>query len=149
MVKIRPLLAPERTVKLTATVKDAVLEELANKIIASPLIEDADKFMKAMYQREQIMSTGIGLGIAVPHIRHETVKDMIVGIGISKKGIDFNSLDKKPAHIIFMIASPKASHREYLHLLAKITSVLQDESFREKLIAADVPEGVLELLKDD
>jgi len=87
-------------------------------------------------EREGLMATGIGLGIALPHVRLPEAQKFAIGLGISKAGIDYGSLDKKPVHIILMMAGPARSHDEYLQLMARITLVLRQESCRQALLAA-------------
>ncbi len=126
--------------------KKEALKELWEVISKTPKITDPNKFLKAILKREKIMSTGIGAGIGVPHVKHETVKDFVIGIGISKEGIKYSALDGKPVNILIMIGAPAHKHEEYLKLLARIVLVLKDEKFRNKIINAKTTTEVYRLL---
>ncbi len=121
--------------------KKSAIKELWNLIKDDKNVKDSDKLLKELLEREKIMSTGIGAGIAVPHIKSEIIKDFVFAIGISKKGIDFDSIDKKKVHIIVMVAAPAHKHQEYLKLLAKIVLKLKNKEFRNSIInAKDIDE---------
>ncbi len=91
-------------------------------------------------EREGLMATGIGLGIALPHVRLPEASRFAIGLGVSKQGIDYGSLDKKPVHIILMMVGPSRSHDEYLQLMARITLVLRQEACRAAILAANTPQ---------
>jgi mannitol/fructose-specific phosphotransferase system IIA component (Ntr-type) len=91
-------------------------------------------------EREGLMATGIGLGIALPHVRLPQASKFVIGLGISKQGIDYGSLDKKPVHIILMMVGPARSHDEYLQLMARTTLVLRQEACRQAILASNTPE---------
>jgi mannitol/fructose-specific phosphotransferase system IIA component (Ntr-type) len=102
--------------------------------------------IEAIMEREAIMSTGIGLGIAIPYAKIESVTDFVVGLGKSTEGIDFNSLDEKPVHFLVMIAGPKNQQERYLQLLAKITLKLKDGAVRRRLSQAGTVDEILQAL---
>ena len=88
-------------------------------LATSAQVRDKDELADAVFKREAIMSTGIGLGMAVPHVRIASVDELVMAIGISRPGIhDYASLDDKPVHLVFLIAAPKGQHAEYLRLLS-------------------------------
>ncbi len=89
------------------------------------MCSDIKAFINALKEREEIMTTGIGFGIAVPHAKLESVHKLAFAIGISKKGIDFNSIDGQPVHLVVLVAAGERQHKEYLKLLSKIMSVLK------------------------
>ena len=125
--------------------KNTVLTQLAETLSSSPNISNKEELSKAIFSREQLMSTGIGLGIGVPHVRLNTVSDLTLAFGISTTPIkDYESLDGAPVQLICMIAANTSQHAEYLRTLAKISEFLKSESFRTKLIAAaDLPDDKL------
>jgi mannitol/fructose-specific phosphotransferase system IIA component (Ntr-type) len=102
----------------------------------APEVADGERLIEAIMEREAIMSTGIGLGIAIPHAKIESVTDFVIGLGKSNAGIEFNSLDEKPVHFLVMIAGPKDQQERYLQLLAKITLKLKDSTVRRRLSEA-------------
>src|SRR5687767_7522600 len=107
-MKLARLLSTDRVVDLRASTKDAALKELSDLLAGSRNITDAKAFQKAILQRESILSTGIGLGLAVPHAKLASVKNFAVAVGRSRAGIDWNSLDGNPAHVVVMIAANDA-----------------------------------------
>ena len=92
-----------------------------------------------MHDREAVMSTGIGNGIAIPHVRIPEVTAVTLGVGIAPKGIDFGAIDNKPVHILVLFATPKDSDKEYLKLLAQVVLRLRDQAFFKQLIECRSP----------
>lgn len=146
MKSLIELISPDRIVMLKSKTKEEALRELVGVISKSPHVRDKEEFLRAILEREEIMSTGIGLGIAVPHAKLDSVTDFVIAIGVSKEGIDFNSLDDKPAHIIVMIAGPNRQET-YLRILARVTLLLKNEKVRRSIIQAETPEKVIEIIR--
>ncbi len=116
-------LSPERVCFLQTTTKAASLHKLIDVLSTSERVRDRDMLTDAVFKREAIMSTGIGLGLAVPHVRIASVSELVMAIGISHAGItDYAALDDKPVHVVFLIAAPEGQHVEYLKLLSAISS---------------------------
>jgi PTS system nitrogen regulatory IIA component len=120
---------------------------MIENLSGSPNVLDRKAFHKAVWDREKIMSTGIGLGIAIPHVKIKEVKDITVGIGISKAGIAWEALDNKPVHAVFLIAGAEDQHDIYLRLLAKIILVLKKTERRQRLFSAANAEQVVEVFQ--
>jgi len=132
---------------LNSSTKKEALDDLIECIGASPLLTDIDEFSKGIFHREDLMSTGIGLSIAVPHVRLTCVKQLVMCVGICKAGIaDYKSLDNKPVKYIFMIGAGKDQHEQHLRLLSSISSLLQDEKLRNRLIEAKDEKEIYEVL---
>lgn len=145
-ISLESIIPQERVVLLTAKTKDAALRELAGVLAGAAEVQDGQKLLEAILERERIMSTGIGLGIAIPHAKIPSVKDFVVGMGKSDGGLDFNSLDGKPVHFVVMIAGPDDQQERYLQLLARITLKLKDAGVRRRLAEAkSVPDLLLAL----
>ncbi|MCZ6788262.1 MAG: PTS sugar transporter subunit IIA [Planctomycetota bacterium] len=135
-ISLESILPPERVLLLESTNKKDALRELARTVSEAPEVADGERLIEAIMEREAIMSTGIGLGIAIPHAKIESVTDFVIGLGKSNAGIEFNSLDEKPVHFLVMIAGPKDQQERYLQLLAKITLKLKDSTVRRRLSEA-------------
>ena len=131
---------------LRSVTKDGVLFELANYLYLENRVSDRKLFLEDIHERESIVSTGIGMRIAIPHAKSKYVQIPSVIFGKSEKGIDFDSLDQKPAHLFFMIAMPEDSANQHLKVLALLSRKLMHESFRESLMLAKTKEEVLALL---
>ena len=93
------------------------------------------------------MSTGIGLGIAIPHARSKYIKDIVIAVGISKEAIDFDSLDGKPVNYVIMIAANENQHKEYLQILAKVALVLKSKKKREKIMNSESIKDIYDIFK--
>ena len=95
------------------------------------------------------MSTGIGGGIAIPHVRIPEVRYASVGVGISREGIDYGSLDNKPVHIMVLFATPQGADKEYLSLLAQVMAALKNRKLYNRLVACETAEDVYRVLRAD
>ncbi len=135
--------------ELEADNKFSAIEELALVFRDSDVCSDVDTLIKALKEREEILSTGIGLGIAIPHAKINSVKEMAFAIGISKKGIDFDSLDGNPAHLIILVAAGERQHKDYLKLLSNIMAILKNETVKNSMIESASPEEIISLLDQE
>ena len=95
------------------------------------------------------MSTGIGFGIAIPHAKISNVKEISFAIGVSKKGINFDSMDGEPVYLIILVAAGEKQHRDYLKILSNIISILKKDNLKEKIISSSSPEEIMEILKSN
>lgn len=128
--------------------KYKAIEELADVFKGTDVCSDIKAFIKALKEREEIMTTGIGFGIAVPHAKLESVHKIAFAIGISKNGIDFNAIDGKPVHLVVLVAAGERQHKEYLKLLSKIMSVLKNDVIRNEMIQAKSTKDIIEILRN-
>ncbi|MBN1294481.1 MAG: PTS sugar transporter subunit IIA [Candidatus Latescibacteria bacterium] len=147
MKKIVDMLTPERIAILDAPDKKTALKILADILASADSVKDAQELENAIFERERILSTSIGLGVAIPHVRLLSVTEMTIAVGLCKKGIEYDSFDGVPVAIIFMIASPVGTHREYLGVLAKIALLLKNESLRNMILESETPEDIYSVLK--
>jgi len=127
--------------------KEQVLLELIELICRTGRVHSAEDLTQSIFYREKLMSTGIGLGIAVPHVRIEEISHPITAIGISHDGIpDYESIDDELVRIVIMIVAGKNQHKEYIRLLAEIVTRLKDDGVIERLCAARNPDEIHEIL---
>lgn len=127
--------------------KLSVLKELIEPLAAKGVVEDSDKFLEVVLKREKEYTTGIGMGIAIPHGKSSLVKKASLVFGKSKEGIDYNSLDGKMAHLFFLIAAPEDSDNLHLKILAKLSRSLMHKEVREELNKAETYEDVANAFK--
>jgi len=120
--------------ELEATDKYGAIKELTSKTESLKSLSSLEQFQDSVIKREEEMSTGLGEGVAIAHGNCEESKKLIVALGISHKGIEYNSIDNKPVHILFLVANPPDSQNEYLHLLSSIVRLLRQENFRQKIL---------------
>ena len=140
---ITDLLQPENVSLIDLDDKTQVITQLVEKAKELQLVPHQGSFLQAILDREQIMSTGLGLGVAVPHAKLAEVKDFFVLIGIMKQPVPWDSLDKLPVSLVFMIGGPDDRQTDYLKLLSKITLVIKNPQRREALLKAQTPQEVL------
>jgi fructose-specific phosphotransferase system IIA component len=148
MLQLHTMLEENRVVDLANSGKIEALEQLARLICQSPDVTDPAQFTKAILDRERIMSTGISLGVAVPHAKIATVRDFVMAIGRIPEGLDYDSQDKKPVHLIIMIGAPEQQKDIFLKVLAKVVKLFAQESFRNKVLQAEEAGEVYQLIKD-
>lgn len=126
----------QRIVDLRATTKEEALRELVDVLATSPSITDREDFLEKIFERERVISTGVGIEVALPHVKIPSVKDFVVAIGRSHKGIDFDSLDDKPVYIVVMIGANEKQTGEFLKVLAQLVLKLKNHKFRKAVMFA-------------
>jgi nitrogen PTS system EIIA component len=133
---------------LEATSRDEAIDQLIDAFDRADKLKDKTAFRQAIFQREKIVSTGIGMGVAIPHAKLEGYKDFFIAIGLQKQnGIEWNALDGRPVKLIFMIGGPEDRQTEYLKILSKLTLAIKDEERRKKLLKATTVQEVLSLFE--
>lgn len=130
--------------------RDEVIGELVDALIgagaAAPRLRE--ELIKAVLEREKRGSTGFGRGVAVPHVKHKSVKQMSAAIGLSERGVDFNALDKQPVYSVFLLLSPEDRPEEHLQAMEVIFKNLSKDTFRRFLRQAQTAEDVRTLLEE-
>lgn len=134
-----------RIVDLKATTKEEALRELVDVLATSPNVTDPDDLLRAILEREKVLSTGVGIEVAMPHVKIPSVKNFVIAIGRSHKGIDFESLDEKPVYIIVMIGANDKQAGDFLKVLAKLVLRLKNKTFRKQVMFAKSPKRIKEL----
>lgn len=134
------------TVSLQSTDKDEVLEELVEQLIQAYPDLDRTKILNAIIERESKMSTGIGKGIAVPHGKTSAVSGIVGAVGISKTGIDFDSLDGKPVNLFFMILSSPDECEAHLQAMKQLSQMLCSGEYSQALLNANTAEEAFTVL---
>jgi PTS system, fructose-specific, IIB component/PTS system, fructose subfamily, IIA component/PTS system, fructose subfamily, IIC component len=146
-MKITELLKKDTIIaNLKSSTKSEVIDELINKLDSANRLNDKEEYKKAILKREEQFSTGIGDGIAIPHAKTAAVKTPALAFGLSKEGIDYDSLDGNNAYIFFMIAASEGAHNDHLDTLSRLSSMLINEDFRKKLMNVNTEDEVLELI---
>lgn len=131
---------------LDADTRDEAIDAMVDLLANAGKLPDKIVFKGAIFQREKIGSTGIGLGVAVPHAKMKNFPNFFIAVGIQKKkGVDWNALDTAPVRIIFMIGGPEDKQSEYLQILSQLTSAIKNVDLRKSLLKAQSPEQVLRL----
>ena len=143
---------PESQISLNikSRTKEEALKEMVELLMSSdsaPYILDKKALLNDLMERERLETTGIGDGIALPHARADSVSQLVIGFGRSPQGIEYDSLDGQPVHIIFLIAAPKTFSTRVLKILAKISRLLSRNSFRAALLSAESEKEIRELIR--
>ena len=149
IVKISNYLDVDLVVFLQAESRDDAIQILVDELSKSGKLLEKKTFFKAILDREKIVSTGIGMGVALPHAKLKDLKEFFVIIGIQKnQGLDWKAIDKAPVRIIFMIGGPDDRSSEYLQILSRLTQAIKDEEIRKKLLKASSSEEVIKLFEN-
>ena len=147
MAKISELLPRSAIVLgLQSREKFDVINELVRPLVAAGAITEESEFIAAIVRRENMESTGIGLGVAIPHARTRAVSSIVLAFGRSDSGVDFSSLDGKPSHLIFLIAAPEEQKTEYIMTLARLSKLLRKDEVRIGLNKAGSPDDVMRVI---
>ena len=151
-MKISDFLCPKAvTAELKGTTKKEIIEELVDLLVSAAAIEKKNKakLIEVLMAREALGSTAIGQGIAIPHAKSESVSQLTAALGVSKKGIDFDSLDGEPAYIFFLLVAPVDSAGPHLKALARISRLLKDKYFRENIKSAKDEKTILKSISQE
>ena len=133
---------------IKSTKKEEVIKELVDALISAGEIEKRyrNKLIEALMTRESLGSTAIGQGIAIPHAKSDCVDNLIAAFGLSKKGVDFDSLDGELAYIFFLLVAPQDSAGPHLKALARISRLLKDKYFRDSLRACTDDKSIVKII---
>ncbi len=147
-MKILDVLHPDAILAdLKSQDKKGVLEELVEPISHITGMGHSE-LVRVLMDREQLGSTGIGEGIGIPHGKIKGLDSMIIGFGLSKRGVDFDSIDNKPTHLFFTLITPDQSTGLHLKLLARISRILKNDSFNQSLLNATCVDEILSIIKE-
>lgn len=136
--------------QLAATTKEAAIREMVDSLRASGHIKggEHDNIIKAILKREQLGSTGIGRGVAIPHTKHDSVDRLVGTVAVSAQGVPFDSLDGEPVHVFVMLISPQDQPGQHLRALENVSRNLRDDMFCRFLRQAKTREAIVELLHE-
>jgi len=147
-IQIESLLSLHRILFLNHSSKRDALLALAENLAAAPQIKNGQELAVEILKREELMSTAIGCGIAIPHVRLSSVTDLVVSVGISRTDIiGFHPLDDEPVRLVFMIAAAGNQHAYYLQTLSWFSARLKNKELRDSLLKAQTPQEVYDLLR--
>lgn len=125
--------------------RNEALQALVEVTNTSGKIQNKEEFLQALVDRETIVSTGIGMGVAIPHAKLSSYDDFFITIGILDEGVDWDALDSAPVRIIFMIGGPDDKQTEYLQILSELTMAIKNEERRKKILTLKSAEAIIEL----
>ena len=128
--------------------KKGILEELVVPVAEIAGVSQKD-LTKVLMERERLGSTGIGGGIGIPHGKMKNLESLVLGFGLSRKGVDFESLDGQPTHIFFLLITPENNTGLHLKLLARISRILKNDPFKSRLLGAADGDEILGIIKEE
>jgi nitrogen PTS system EIIA component len=147
---VTDILSPERVIpELRATTKEEVLTELAGLLAGPATGADVARLTAVLRERERLNSTAIGEGIAIPHGRLSGLRSVVAGFARSSRGVDFESIDKHPTHLFFVLIAPDDAAAMHLKALARISRLLKDKDFRARLLGLEDRQALFDAIVEE
>ena len=137
------------TFDLEGTTKEAVITKLVDLAAESSMVRDRDELLSAVLEREKLVTTGVGYGVAFPHAKTRALKGIVIVFGRSEVGVDFEAMDKKPVHLFYLIAAPEDAIGAHLNVMARLSFIMKSERNRERLMRAKTAGEVMLILDSD
>jgi mannitol/fructose-specific phosphotransferase system IIA component (Ntr-type) len=149
-MKIVDILKPSYIrIPLEASTKEDSINELIGILDNNGVIRNIENVQRAVFEREKIMSTGVGNGVAIPHCKHKDCKEFALCLGLKPGGIDFQSIDEKPARILFLLVGPEDQPGTHIRLLSRISRIISKESVRKRVFKSETPEQLFDLIREE
>ncbi len=146
-MKLKDILSDDLIIMpLKSRTKEEIIKEMVRYLYSKKKIDDEQKILKAILDREKVMSTGVGDRVAIPHGKAEGVKDIVAAFGITEKDVDFYSIDNKPVRLIFMLVGPPDKTGPHLKALSRISRLMHKHDFRNRLLESHNPREVMEII---
>ena len=135
-------------VGLPGQTKDEVINALLDIVVTHPAVRDPEAMRQAVFAREQMMSTGVGKGLGLPHAKTEAVKETVAAFAITAKPVDFGAIDNQKVRLLFLLVGTEAAKSEHIKILSRISRLLNRDAFRKRLLKARNAREVLALLEE-
>jgi fructose-specific phosphotransferase system IIA component len=148
-VQLTELLSPERIkIPLASSTKDEILGELVEVVGRNAAVRDLDEVLRAVREREDVLSTGIGSGVAIPHGKSAGINELTLVAGVRPEGVDFEALDGKPVSLFFLLVGPESAAGQHVKALSRISRLLRRDSFRVRLMQAPTSEAFYSIIAE-
>jgi fructose-specific phosphotransferase system IIA component len=149
-MKISDILTEDTVVpSLQGNSKDDIIDAMIELVAASPKVLDREKVRKAIFDREGIMSTGVGNGFAIPHGKTDAVSDIVAAFAVTENPIDYESLDEKPVRLVFLLVGKDNLVGPHIKLLSRISRLMNKEEFRNRLLTLTTPKEILDTFRQE
>lgn len=149
-MKVHELLDPKYILtEFKSENKDDVINELVDLLDGDNRVVDLEEVRKCIFEREKIMSTGVGKGFAIPHGKTNSITDILAAFGRTEKAIEYNSLDGEPVNLVFLLVGKDNLVGKHIKLLSRISRLMNNEEFRKKLIKAESKETILKIFEEE
>ncbi len=136
-------------VNIPGETKEDVINAIIDLAASSQKIKDVDKVRQAIFEREKIMSTGVGKGFAIPHGKTDAVTDIVAAFGVTENPIDYQSLDHEPVRLLFLLIGKDSLVGAHIKLLSRISRLMNKEELRSRLLKAESSAEILQILKEE
>jgi len=134
---------------LPGTTKEEIINSMIELVATQKQVIDKEKVRQAIFEREKIMSTGVGSGFAVPHGKTDAVSDIVAAFAVTAQPIDYQSLDDQPVRLVFLLVGKDNMVGPHIKLLSRISRLMNNEEFRKKLLEAETPKEILEIFRQE
>jgi fructose-specific phosphotransferase system IIA component len=142
------LLTPETIrVGLPGRRKDEVIDALVDLLAELPAVRDAERVRTAVFEREQVMSTGVGKGLALPHAKTPAVTETVAAFAVTQEPVEFGAIDTQPVRLIFLLVGPETAKSQHIKLLSRISRLMNRDAFRKRLLEATDAQQVLDIFE--
>lgn len=148
MTKLTTYLKPELVYFIDCGSRDEAIKLISDELAKQGKIQDTTEYYNAILEREKIVSTGIGMGVAIPHAKLTSVEDFFIAIAVLTQGVQWNALDGGTVRLIFMIGGPDDKQTAYLQILSSLTMAIKDEERRKKILTLNSPEAIIQLFQE-
>lgn len=145
MNEVASYLNPDLVFFLNSSSREEAIKALIDGLEAKGKLKNKEQFSQAIFAREALVSTAIGMGIAIPHAKLSGYEQFFIAIGILSKGVDWNAIDHLPIRLIFLIGGPEHKQTEYLKLLSSLTQLIKNDEIRKKMLALNSPIDIIGL----
>lgn len=129
--------------------KEEIIDAMIDLVATSPKVKEKEKVRKAIFEREKIMSTGVGNGFAIPHGKTDAVTDIVAAFAVTAEPIDYQSLDEKPVRLVFLLVGKDSLVGPHIKLLSRISRLMNKEEFRKRLLDLKSPKEIIEMFKQE
>jgi len=144
-MKLTPFVDENLVCFLEASSKEDALRQIVDQLYRCDKIDNKEQFLSAVIEREKLVSTGIGMGVAIPHVKSSFINQFFISVVLLKKGVDWQALDDNPVKLLFLIGGPADKQTQYLQLLSSLTSLIKDQVTRRRFFEAKKPDQILSL----
>jgi fructose-specific phosphotransferase system IIA component len=131
---------------LKSTGKNDIIRELVDMAAQSNLVKDGEELYRDVVERENLVTTGVGYGVAFPHAKTRATRGIVIAFGRSDAGVDFDAMDKKSVHLFFLIAAPEDAIGAHLNVMARLSFIMKSEENRRKLMEVQSPGELLQII---
>lgn len=146
-VQVKNVLSPDRVVFINNSSKHDAIIELADVLATAPQVKNKEELVSEILKREDLMSTAVGRGIAIPHVRLSSVTDLVMAVGVCKKNLeDYQTVDDTPVNLLIMIAAAYNQHTYYLKTISYFSAKLKSQELRDAVAKAATPREVYDIL---